>query len=60
MRDIDIIAAIVLPLILCYFLFMMVAFFMRPKKEEEWQDGDPGPKWGKDVRQSDKPSRHQS
>ena len=48
MRDIEIIAAIILTLTLCYFLFLVVAFFMRPTKEEQWKDGDPGPKWGKD------------
>jgi hypothetical protein len=48
MRDIEIIAVIVLTILFCYFLFLMTAFFMRPKKDDVWQDGDTGPNWGKD------------
>lgn len=48
MRDIEIIAVIVLTILFCYFLFLTVAFFMRPKNDDVWQDGDAGPNWGKD------------
>ena len=49
MKDIEIIAVIVLTILFCYFLFLTVAFFVRPKNQDDvWQDGDAGPNWGKD------------
>lgn len=49
MTGAQIIAAVFFALVLVYLAALAIIFVWFSKAmEEDWEDGDPGPKWGKD------------